>query len=142
MLAKIRAQTWETESFWTDRVGRYLQGTYSPQKAMAARAMFVAVEEKKLIGFVAGHRTTRFKCDGELQWIDVDEDHRGRGIGYALMGRIGTWFVDQGATRICVNVDPANVPARVLYARCGARPLNEQWMIWDDARKICPWDQE
>ena len=136
LLAKIRAQTWQTGSFWTDRIGRYLRGEHSPQKALAARAIFVAVKEEELVGFVAGHRTTRLKCDGEVQWIDVREDHRGLGIGYRLIERIGVWFVAQGAVRICVNVDPANAPARTLYARCGATPLKEHWMTWDDARNM------
>jgi GNAT superfamily N-acetyltransferase len=136
LMARIRAQNWETESFWTDRICRYLRGEHSPQKALAGRAIFVAVEEGELVGFVAGHRTTRFGCEGELQWIDVREDKRSLGIGHKLMERMGAWFVEQRAGRICVNVEPVNKPARALYSKCGAQPLKEHWMIWDDARKM------
>jgi GNAT superfamily N-acetyltransferase len=135
-IAAIRAQRWQTEAFWIDRINRYLRGEHSPQKALFTRAAFVAVHEGKLAGFVAGHRTLRFDCEGELQWIDVREENRGRGIGYKLIARIGAWFVEHNVTRVCVNVDPSNTPARNLYTRCGAEPFNEHWMIWKNARNM------
>ncbi len=88
----------------------------------------------ELVGFVAGHLTRRFGCQGELQWIDVVEHARGQGIGCLLIAQIGNWFVEQSATRICGNVDPNNTAARRLYAKYGAQPFNEYWMIWHDAR--------
>ena len=84
------------------------------------------------MGFVAGHLTQRFDCDGEVQWIDVDEQRRGRGIGHRLLAQLGEWFVLQNARRICVNVEANNVAARRLYEKCGARSLSESWMVWDD----------
>ena len=50
---------------------------------------------------------------------------------------IAGWFVEQGAQRICVNVDPKSIRTKVLLQVC-AQPLNEHWMIWDDARAIRP----
>jgi GNAT superfamily N-acetyltransferase len=135
-MALIRAQVWQSEEFWKDRIARYLKGEHSPQKALAARAAFVAAEDGRVVGFVAGHRTHRLGCEGELQWINVLEGQRGTGIASRLMGAIGVWFVEQRALRVCVNVDPENTPARKLYARYGARPLNEQWMVWEDAREM------
>ena len=87
-----------------------------------------------MVGFVAGHRTRRFDYDGELQWINVAPRRRGQGIAEMLMARIAEWFCEQDAKRICVNVAPRNTTARRLYARCGARPLSPQWMVWDDIR--------
>jgi GNAT superfamily N-acetyltransferase len=135
-MAAIRAQEWGTEAFWRDRIGLYLSGRHSPQQALTARAAFVAMDGNDLVGFVAGHRTHRLKCDGELQWINVVRERRGLGVGGQLMTQIGTWFVDQDARRICVNVDPDNSAARKLYARHGARPLNDHWMVWEDARAM------
>jgi ribosomal protein S18 acetylase RimI-like enzyme len=136
-MAELRAQTKGTHAFWTNRVDQYLRGEYSPQKALEPRSAFVATDEWKIVGFVAGHRTRRFDCDGEVQWIDVDQQQRGRGIGYKLMAQIGAWFVLQNAKRICVNVDKNNLPARKLYEKCGARPLNDAWMVWDHSSLIC-----
>ena len=138
LMAELRAQTKGTESFWIDRIDQYLRGEHSPQHALADRSAFVAVEERNVVGFVAGHRTRRFHCDGELQWIDVDQGKRRRGIGYRLVAQIGAWFASGDMKRICVNVDPNNLAARKLYTKCGAQTLNEHWMIWDDSRLICP----
>jgi GNAT superfamily N-acetyltransferase len=137
LMAAIRAREWETETFWIGRIGSYLSGEHSPQQALPARVAFVALNENELVGFVAGHRTRRLGCDGELQWINVVEARRGEGIADSLMVKIGAWFVEQNACRVCVNVEPGNAAARRLYGRCGAQPLNEHWMIWEDSRAMC-----
>ena len=136
-MAAIRAQEWETEAYWTGRIGSYLRGEHSPQKALPDRAVFVALDGTELVGFVAGHRTRRLGCDGELQWINVVAERRGQGIANSLMARIGAWFVEQNAYRVCVNVEPGNSAARSLYGRFGARALNDHWMIWEDSRAMC-----
>jgi GNAT superfamily N-acetyltransferase len=118
------------------RITRYLSGEHSPQHALAPRAAFVAVIDDAVVGLVSGHRTHRYGCDGELQWIDVIEDVRGRGIASKLLTTIAGWFVEQAATRICVNVDPENVAARKFYSKHGAQPLKEHWMVWEDVRRI------
>jgi GNAT superfamily N-acetyltransferase len=137
LMAVIRAREWETEAFWTNRIGAYLRGEHSPQQALPARAAFVALHGTQLVGFVAGHRTSRLACDGELQWINVVEERRGHGIAGQLMARIGAWFVEQDAHRVCVNVEAGNTSARRLYGRCGARALNDHWMLWEDSRVMC-----
>jgi len=136
-MAAIRTQEWETETFWTSRIALYLKGEHSPRQALAARAAFVALDGTKLVGFVAGHRTRRLGCDGELQWINVVKERRGQGIAGTLMVKIGVWFVENHAYRVCVNVDPRNTPALLLYRRFGAQPLNDHWMIWEDSRAMC-----
>jgi len=136
-MAAIRALEWGSEAFWTDRISRYLTGQHSPQQALSARAAFVAIDGSSLVGFVAGHKTRRLGCDGELQWINVAKERRGLGVASQLMTKIGMWFVAQDARRICVNVDPANLTARRLYTKHGAQILNNQWMIWEDARVMC-----
>jgi len=137
LMAAIRALEWGTEAFWTDRISRYLKGQYSPQQALPERSVFVAIDGSDLVGFVAGHKTRRFGCDGELQWINVAEERRGLGVANRLMIEIGRWFAAQGAPRICVNVEPSNLAARRVYARYGAQILNEYWMTWEDARTMC-----
>ena len=136
-MAAIRALESGSEEFWVDRISRYLSGHHSPQQALTARTAFVAVDGRDLVGFVAGHKTRRFGCDGELQWINVARQRRSLGIAGQLMTKIGMWFVALDARRICVNVDPDNLTARRLYMRHGAQILNNQWMIWEDARAMC-----
>ena len=133
-MAALRAQTWGTEPYWAARIGGYLNGEHSPQQALAERVAFVALDGNVVVGLVAGHRTKRFGCDGELEWIDVAKERRGQGIADGLMAVMIQWFVQQGALRVCVNVAPENTVAQRLYARHGAVPLNEHWMVWNDIR--------
>ncbi len=135
-MAVLRSHHSETAGYWEPRVGHYLAGLHSPQQAKPDRAAFVAEEGAQVVGFVAGHLTSRNQCDGELQWINVAPDRRGQGIARQLLFSMATWFVGQNAHRICVDVDPANTPARRLYAASGAVPLNPHWMVWEDIRQL------
>lgn len=135
-MAAIRAREWETEAYWVSRITGYLLQEHSPQMALAARAAFVAADGPVITGFVAGHQTRRFGCEGELEWINVAPEHRGQGIAGLLIVRMAGWFADKDLRRICVNVEPGNSAARSLYSRFGAARLNEYWMVWEDARRI------
>lgn len=129
-LARIRAAEWESEQYWVQRITGYMEGRLHPQKALAQRVIFAAVENELIIGFVAGHLTRRFDCEGELEWIDVVRSRRRHGIGSEMVRLLARWFVDQRARRICV--DPGNPSARQFYAELGAENLNQHWMFWPD----------
>lgn len=113
-------------------MGRYLAGTHHPQQALAPRAAFVAEDAGGIVGYVAGHRTTRLGCTGELQWLLVAPIRRGGRVAAELLAALAAWFGEQGATRVCVNVAPENLRARRFYARHGAANLSEHWMVWPD----------
>lgn len=130
-LASIRAAEWETHAYWTRRISEYL-----PEDDQQGRTILIAEDGDSVVGFVAGHRTRRYGCDGELQWINIARESRGRGIGAMLVREIGAWFVAQGARRICVDVEPDDAIARGLYSRCGAKPFKPYWMIWEDSRDM------
>ena len=130
-LAAIRAAEWETKAYWTRRIGEYLSG-----EGAQDRTILVAEDGGTLVGFVAGHRTRRSGCDGELEWLNVKRESRARGIGAMLVREIGFWFVEQEARRICVDVEPDNAVARGLYSRCGAKPFKPYWMIWENSRDM------
>jgi hypothetical protein len=67
-MARIRASEWGTEEYWIARITGYLDGELHPQKALIPRVIYVALENASLIGFIAGHLTQRYNCDGELEW--------------------------------------------------------------------------
>ena len=113
-------------------MARYLAGEHHPQHALTPRVILVAEAEGQLVGFIAGHRTTRFECDGELQWLFVAPISRGTGVADRLFASLAAWFVEHDAARVCVNVEPDNESARRFYARHGATELNAHWMRWDD----------
>jgi ribosomal protein S18 acetylase RimI-like enzyme len=133
-MAAIRAQEWETQAYWEKRIGNYLRGEIAAQHALPGHAVFVAVREQAVTGFIAGHRTTRHACQGELEWMDVVSAHRRQGIAGRLIVTLAGWFIEQKALRICIDVKPDNTAARALYAKYGARPLNPHWMFWEDIR--------
>ena len=137
-MAQIRSQEWGDLAYWMDRITGYKRGDRSPQQALPERAIFVAVEDGSVVGFVAGHRTQRLACDGELQWINVAPHRRGQGIADHLIARMGGWFLGQNVGRVCVNADTGNIIARRVYSRCGAQPLNEHWMVWEDVSLMGP----
>ena len=132
-MASLRASESQDEFVWSDRIAGYLSGEHSPEHALQSRVIFVAVDGE-VVGFVAGHLTRRFGCQGELQWIHIAVGHRGSGVARALITRMGVWFVEQEAKRICVNVDFRNILARRLYSSCGAQILDKGWMVWEDSR--------
>jgi ribosomal protein S18 acetylase RimI-like enzyme len=109
---------------------QYLAGEHHPQDALGPRAMWIAAEEDSPVGYVAGHLTRRFGCDGELQWIYVAPEHRRAGVASHLLGLLMEWFRAHGARRVCVDV--GDEAARLFYRRHGAVELNEHWMIWQD----------
>ena len=133
-MAAIRAAEWETQTYWERRIGDYLGGTIGAQQALSGHAVFVADLDGAVVGFIAGHRTTRHGCQGELEWIDVIAPHRHHGIAGQMIVRLAAWFIEQQAFRVCIDVQPRNLIARGLYSKFGARPLNPHWMFWEDIR--------
>jgi GNAT superfamily N-acetyltransferase len=129
-MASIRAREWETVAYWQRRIPGYLNGELLPLEALAPRAFFVAADGEQIVGLVAGHLTRRYQCDAELEWIDTIAKRRRQGIAGALLQAIAHWFVEHNARKVCV--DPGNDIARAVYAKYGARPLNQHWMVWDD----------
>jgi GNAT superfamily N-acetyltransferase len=99
---------------------------------LAPRVIYVAVLREKVVGFIAGHLTRRWGCDGELEWINVDSGYRGTGISSALFRLLVDWFVVQKALYVCVNCAGDNMIAQRFYRRHGAEVLNEHWLVWKD----------
>jgi len=131
-IARVRSERWGTEEYWSTRILGYMNKTAHPQKALMERIVYVALEGETIVGFIAGHLTRRYDCDGELEWIDVEPEHRRAGVATALLKLLAAWFAEQGASRICIDVDPANAPAQSFYRRHGAVNLNEHWLVWEN----------
>lgn len=129
-MARLRSLGWGDVPFWIPRITAYMNGANNPQKALPSRVLYVAIDDNKVVGLIAGHLTNRLDCQGELQWIDVDTEYRRRGIASELVKILAKWFAEQNARKICV--DPGNDAARKFYAANGAENLNAHWMYWDN----------
>lgn len=123
-MARIRVAEWETEEYWRNRIAAYLDCELHPQHALKPPVSYIAREDESVIGFIAGHLTRRYSCDGELEWINVIAERRGGIIASELLRLLADWFISQKASRICVDVQPANVAARKFYKRQGVEDLN------------------
>ena len=121
----------EGEAGGDRRMPQYLAGEHHPQNALLPRAMWMATDgDDTPVGYVAGHLTRRFDCDGELQWIYVVPDHRRTHVASELLALVAGWFVENGARRVCVDVGSED--ARPFYRYHGAVELNKHWMVWED----------
>ena len=79
---------------------------YHPSFALDDRSMFVALDQSRIIGFIAGHRSTRMGCLAELQWTFVLPERQRQGIGAQLLSLLQAWFRSHQATRVIVDAAP------------------------------------
>jgi len=133
-IARLRSLGWGDEAFWIPGVANYMNGSQNPQMAKAERMVYLATDEEKVIGFIAGHLTNRLGCEGELQWIDIDPTYRRKGIASQLVEALARWFISHHAYNICV--DPGNDQARRFYLALGAQKLDDHWMFWKNINTI------
>jgi len=131
-MAQLRLGHWGNAPDWDYRLASYLSGEHNPRHARSQRVMIVAEQDDEVIGFIAGHLTRRYHCDGELQWINVSAAQRRHGIATELLRELADWFASNNAHKICVDVRPRNLEARAFYTRHGAEPLNDHWMVFPD----------
>jgi GNAT superfamily N-acetyltransferase len=114
------------------RMAAYLDGKHHPQQALPPRTAFLAVTGHGVVGYIAGHATTRYGCSGELQYLYVVPSYRRRGVARDLLRCLARWFDTQGIQRVCVNADIENAEAVPFYCAQGAIPLNSYWYVWDN----------
>jgi GNAT superfamily N-acetyltransferase len=137
-MCRLRAEYTGHPLEWEPRITAYMIRQHNPQFALEPREVFVAVEDNEVVGLISGHLTRRFNCHGEIQWINVQATHRGRRIADPLLRAQAEWFLANKATRICVNVAPANDAARAFFTRHGAEPLDPHWLVFPDIASEVP----
>jgi GNAT superfamily N-acetyltransferase len=115
-----------------ERMTAYFDGQLHPQHALLPRIIYVAHEGDVLVGYIAGHLTRRHGCDGELEWLYVTPESRRHRVAAGLLRSLATWFQEQHASRVCVNVAPWNAVAIRFYVRHGAEVANQHWLVWGD----------
>ena len=135
-MAQLRSEHWGHAPDWELRIASYLSGEHSPRAALQTRIMIVAEQEDEVIGFIAGHLTRRYHCEGELQWIGISTVQRRQGVAAEMLRELADWFASNNAHRVCVDAQPRNTEARAFYTRHGAEPINDHWLIWNDIARV------
>lgn len=120
------------------RMGAYLDGQHHPRGALPPRTAYVAIADGTVVGYIAGHQTTRFGHAGEVQYLYVAPRHRRRRIGTSLLRLLATWFQERGIQSVCVNVNVKNPEAVAFYESVGATVARSKyWYSWKDIRTVC-----
>jgi GNAT superfamily N-acetyltransferase len=113
-----------------ERWRTYLSGV-SPETSRPERIVLKAVGDGETVGYLAGHLTTRFGLDAEIQSFYVLRERQRRGIGTALLARFVSWLRAHGAATLCVGIAPEN-PYQAFYLKHGGAHLNPHWIAWTD----------
>jgi len=79
--------------------------------------------------FFQSYSTWRGRPGVYLEDLFVDEAHRRRGVGTALLRRLAALAVERGCARLEWAVLDWNEPAMAFYRTLGAEPLDE-WTTW------------
>lgn len=115
------------------RMKAYFDGQHHPQNALLPRAGYLALSGDQVIGYIAGHRTTRHGCDGEVQYLFVAPAYRRRGVATALLRLLVGWFRAEGVQAVCVAVADDSPPeAKPFFESLGATPLKKHWYAWQE----------
>ena len=114
------------------RMAAYFEGKHDPQDALPLRIGYVALLREAVIGYIAGHLTTRHGCRAEIQYLFVAPDFRRRGVATALLRLLADWFGKADALKVCVCVDADSPAAKPFYESAGASPFKRFWYGWDD----------
>lgn len=113
-----RVELDETESFLSD-------------PATVALAM---VRDREVVGWVWGNRQRHAAGYSQVQLyeIEVAPEHRGRGIGRALLTRFRDLAMSEGHRKMWLFTDEGNVPAKALYRSTGgsASPHEDVTFWW------------
>ena len=98
------------------RMAAYFEGTPHPQHALPPRVGCVALAHEGVIGYIAGHLTTR---DG----------HAGEGQYVCVCWQIGSV---RRVRRRSVCVDADSPAAKPFSESAGAAPFRRLWYGWDE----------
>jgi ribosomal protein S18 acetylase RimI-like enzyme len=86
----------------------------------------VAEEEGRLVGFVQSYVVSRRELIGEIDWLHVDPDHRGKGIGADLLRTLEGELIERGVERLEGVVLVANEMGTGFYEDHGFTAAGER----------------
>ena len=91
--------------------------------------LFVGVLDGEVVGhlwlFTDPRQPVR---DTFIYDIEINESHRGRGLGRALLTAAEAWCAEHGSSSVRLNVFAPNFTARALYESAGYVPTSTHMM--------------
>jgi len=81
--------------------------------------LLLAVDGDEMLGFSKGVVVGRREPVGEIHWLHVAPDHRGRGVGARLLDHVESALGDAGAERFAGFVLDVNEAGAAFYERHG-----------------------
>src|SRR3954451_7230624 len=90
--------------------------------------ILVAEDDGGLLGLVAGGAAARAAIAGttcEVGALYVHPEHRGQGIGRAVLRAVADHMADLGYSELHIGVLSANSPARAFYEAMGGREIGQ-----------------
>jgi GNAT superfamily N-acetyltransferase len=103
----------------------------TPASAKPERVVYKALLDGEIIGYVAGHLTTRYDKDAEIQALYLLKEQQRKGFGTKMLAHLLDWFKQHSVKSICVGIDKDN-PYQQFYLKHGGTHINEHWIGWDD----------
>jgi len=113
------------------RWSAYISREASPQAALAERVVYKACIDDKMIGYIAGHLTTRYGKEAEIQSFFVLKGSQRAGVGGKLLLQLIAWARSHKAKSLCVGIAPKN-RFKTFYLKYGGGYINPHWIYWDD----------
>ena len=88
------------------------------------RAVFVAVENKKIVGMIIGKRynaisISKYKRKGYMSNLYIDKNYRKKGIGKKLLLHTLKWLKKQGVKHVSLEIHTNNSAAQNLSHKIG-----------------------
>jgi GNAT superfamily N-acetyltransferase len=100
----------------------------TPLLARADQAVFVAVDDTRVVGWVHGaeHELLEVGRLCEILGLVVDASARREGAGRALMAAIERWAITRGVPQMSVRSNVVRVESHLFYERLGYSRVKTQ----------------
>ncbi|MGH2666446.1 GNAT family N-acetyltransferase [Flavobacterium sp.] len=90
--------------------------------------VFVAEENNVVIGWIHAFHSLQVESDFfvEIGGLVIDENHRRKGIGQLLIGKINTWAKSKECQKIRVRCNTKRKESHIFYQQIGFTETKEQ----------------